>query len=362
MRQPFANALNKDTVLRRFEKKKKINIFILLALIVGGSLSMYYLYQLYQRISIARGDMFLRLERRAGVFEKKYQSQPMAYQEHFRYIQESQSLVKKAIDRDTTKSYPYYYQATFYFYEIILRTSIDLKSLYEILSRSFIPPPRNALQFGEKAEKESEAINLSENQRKQEKQLVDLGEKLLHGVNKVFALGDSDINVNQGQIFFLIGKLLYTGRIDQHDLKRIQSISSYTPQSPISSYYLTWLRIVYYAYFQDRSFDFAQEIKKLEISSSWEKPIAPFVDWQMILLAQIYFKLKKYNHAYDIAQKLTSQAGISPYFQQEAHLLKAQILYVQRSKEVALPYLEKAYEFSQFQDTYIKKYLEEWKQ
>ena len=90
-------------------------ILLSVALLGGGGMMILAWNLFYQNPSVAKKDIFQRIERRAAIFESRLIENPRAISKHLEYIEQSNALVAQALKRHPANSWSYYLQSVFIF-------------------------------------------------------------------------------------------------------------------------------------------------------------------------------------------------------------------------------------------------------
>ena len=217
-----------------FEPRKKKGrrwLWLVLLLVMGSAAGgAGYLYgpRLYYAVT---GDAQVRLEKRAGEFEKRLQewdggnagvSDLLIELDEIRRIAEIQERNNPA---DATV---YYYHALLDFYELVIRMPLNGPSLLQLTGRGYLPLQKSLDSVPEAG-------------------IPRLSQRIARNVRKALALDPGLSNKATAYLMLVYGDLFFTERTDENLLRMLTEIFAGDEISPALLRYRDWIGLAMYS-------------------------------------------------------------------------------------------------------------------
>ncbi len=317
------------------EKSKRsafwLRLIFLFCIIGSGAGAYLYWPQLYLYFS---GNALLRLQKRSEQFEERLLAQKEEPLVLLQFLAETHQFINIAEISHGADPWLYFYRGLFDFYQLLLRSSYDYKNLIELTGRGFVPSQK---LLGDK-----------------KVSLLQLGRKITINMRKTLALAPNFQRAPTAHLALIYGNLFFTGRTDRRDLIRLEEIKT-AQFSQLQQRHHNWIEMVFYIFFGKK-----ESLQLLLQQMKKQGALLPTLAQQNILLCHVHYYARSYIDALRFARRVAKRRNSPPHLLVEAARMEAEIFYIQRGVSAAIPYLHKALKFTEGEDIFIKKRLEQW--
>lgn len=328
-------------------RRDKRNLILLLVLLLCGFTFYYY----YPKISFYfLGNVFLRLENHSQKIEEDILSYRIPEEDILESLERIHDLAKFSKENDPADPLAHYYIGLLHFYELSLRLDQGQQSLLLLTGREFLPQHKNSTKL--------EPISI-----------LPLLRKIILSMRRALAIKADFLHSERADIVLSYASLLFTGRTDLRELRRIQENKLLDPP-PLLGIVRDWLSLAFYAQLgrkKELSNFLAQLAAKEKQSKSQEDGQRAKVVSHLrmdhipalLLLCHGFYRARDYIGALRYARLVQSNPKSSETMRVEALRMQAEIFYIQRGKKAAKHYFDLAYKASNKKDDFIKERIKE---
>ena len=326
-------------------------VFLVIFFLCGGA---FYYY--YPQISFyLLGNVFLRLENHAQKIEEDILSSGVPEKEIFNDIKRIRELSELSKEEAPLDPLSYYYVGLLNFYELCLRLDQGQDSLLFIAGRGFLPEHKDMIDL-------------------EARSILPIVKKVLLSMRRALALQPDFLHNERAHTILSYVSLLFTGRTDLRELERIQQFGTkLVDPSPLLARVRDWTSLAFYAQLGRKKelYTFMKNLRNKEKETKSKKKgddekvsihpaylsLDPFAS--LLILCYTFYQARDYIGALRYARSLEAKKEIPPFMQLEALRMQAEIIYLQRGKQAAKGYFDRAYAVSEGKDSFIKTRIEE---
>ena len=330
----------------RIRRRRRNFILAFVLFFCGGAFYVYYPQISFYFLS----NVFLRLENHAQKIEEDILSENVSQQDILDTIKRVGDLAKLSKDEEPLDPLAHYYAALLHFYELCLRIDQGQDSLLLLTGRAFLPRHKDTLDI-------------------EPRSILPLVKKIILSMRRALAIKADFLHNERAHIILSYSSLLFTGRTDSRELRRIQE-SKLTDPSPLLAKVRDWVSLAFYAQLGKKKelYRFVKQLrdKEKQLESEKERPDTKSIAHlrlepaaALLLLCHGFYQARDYIGALRYARLVKSKSELSEAMQVEALRMQAEIFYIQRGKAAAKPYFELAYNASNKQDDFIKERMQE---
>ncbi len=329
--------------LRNKKRKVWLPVFLSCALF----LVIAWVYAYFPQLSFYFiTNAFARLEKHTEKLEVRLLSLNEEPYDTLESIEQVRKLAKLTQKNNPTNALSHYYEGLFFFYELYLLLPLDDQiSLMELTGRGFLP---QQIEFSRIAKKS----------------ILPLTKKVILSMRRALAIQPDFFHKKKAELSLSYATLLYTGRTDLRDFRRIQETEK-IELPPFWAKYREWLSIVFYCQLGKNNelfnligrypFPVKKNQNKKETNGALQ--LRPTI--ANLILSHGYYGARDYIRSLKYARRANSLAEGSTKIQAEAFRMEAEIFYVQKGEKQAQKYFERAYLASEKKDVFIQDRIKE---